>query len=489
MPGVVVTTAVRTGPSGAGEVPAAQWFVAGTTERGPTDEPVLVRSMSEYVSYFGDYVSGNLYTHVQTYFEEGGGRAYVYRVTGANASAGYLDLDDTNTTATVRITAADVGAWSDSIEVEVVDGDATDTFKLKVYLKSELLYTSRDLVNPADAVAVINTSTVSHLVVASDLVSGSTPPDDNPVVLSATALSAGYDGDALTDADYTNGLDNFTYDLGPGSVALPGQTGATQWAALLDHAKANHRIALCAFDETDTISTVKTSVASMYSDDAADYGAFYFPWVTIPDPATAGLTLNQSPEAFAAAARSKSVTQDGPWMPGAGLISEAAFVTGAVTALNSAEGDGLDEKRINAIRKIGGKMRVYGARSVSADEVNWRYITNRDTVNYVAWGAEERLEDFVFSTIDARGALFARIESALIGLLDPIRLAGGLYEAFDSDGNQVDPGYSVQVDDTINPLNNLAEGKITANVNIRVSSVGDQITVTVTKSNLTTSVV
>jgi hypothetical protein len=176
-------------------------------------------------------------------------------------------------------------------------------------------------------------------------------------------------------------------------------------------------------------------------------------------------------------------------MPGAGLLSEALFVEGLVTYVNSATGDGLDEKRINALRKIGNTIRVYGARSASPDEANWRFLSNRDTVNYIAWEAEDRLEDYVFSTIDARGSLFSRIEAALIGLLDPIRLKGGLYEAFDSDGNQVDPGYSVEVSDEINPIVNLAQGKVSAIVNVRVSSVGDQISVTITKSNLTTSVV
>lgn len=489
MPGVVVTTAVRTGPSGAGEVQAAQWFAAGTAERGPTDAPVLVRGLSEYKTYFGDYVSGNLYTYLQTYFEEGGSRAYVYRVTGANASAGFLDVPDELAADTLRFTAATVGAWSAQLEIEVVAGDAADTFKVKVFLKSSLLYTSRDLVSPADAVAVINTSSVAHLVVATDLDSGSTSPDNNAAVLAATALSTGFDGDVIIEADYIAGLAMFAYDLGPGAVAVPAQTGATLWAAIIDHAQANHRIALCAFDEADTASVAKTSVAAMYSDPGADYAGFYFPWIQIPDPAVSGLTITQSPEAFVAAARSKSVTADGPWMPGAGLVSEASFVSGIVSAIDTATGDSLDEKRINAIRKIGNTIRVYGARSASADETNWRYLSNRDTVNYIAWGAEDRLEDFVFSTIDSRGALFARIESALIGLLDPIRLDGGLYEAFDADGNQIDGGYSVEVSDEINPLANLAAGKVTAVVNVRVSSVGDQISVTVTKSNLTTSVV
>ncbi len=489
MPGVVVTTSVRTGPTGVSEVPAAQWFAVGTAERGPTDAPVLIRGLSEYKTYFGDYVSGTLYTYAQTYFEEGGSRVYVYRVTGGSASAGFLDVEDALSEPTLSFTAHDAGAWSAGLEVEIVDGDTTDTFKVLVYLKSTLVYTSRDLVSPFDATAVINTSSVAHLVVASDLDSTSGSPDNNPAPLVPTALSTGYDGDTIVEDDYIAGLDMFSYDLGPGAVAVPGQTSVTLWPAIIDHAVANHRIALCAFGESDTAGDAKDSVATMYSDAGSSYAGFYFPWIKIPDPAVSGLTISQSPEAFVAAARSKSVTADGPWMPGAGLISEASFVSGLVTAIDTATGDSLDEKRINAIRKIGSSIRVYGARSISPDEVNWRYLSNRDTVNYIAWGAEDRLEDFVFSMIDSRGALFARIESALIGLLDPIRLDGGLYEAFDADGNQIDGGYSVEVSDEINPIENLAMGKVTAVINVRVSSVGDQISVTVTKSNLTTSVV
>jgi hypothetical protein len=335
----------------------------------------------------------------------------------------------------------------------------------------------------------LNTSSIAHLVVVTDLASASSTPDNNAAVLAATALSAGYDGDSIVEDDYIDALAMFTYDLGTGAVSIPGQTGTILWTALLAHGEAYHRIALCAFDESDTPAVAKTSISAIYSDARADYGGFYYPWIIIPDPAVSGLTVNQSPEAFVAAARAKAITANGPWMPGAGLISEASFVLGVVTPIDTATGNSLDEKRINAIRKIGNTTRVYGARSASADETNWRYLSNRDTVNFIAWGAEDRLEDFVFSTIDARGALFARIESTLIGLLDPIRLDGGLYEAFDADGNQIDVGYSVVVSDEINPIVNLAAGKVTAVVNVRVSSVGDKIAVTVTKSNLTTSVV
>ena len=103
--------------------------------------------------------------------------------------------------------------------------------------------------------------------------------------------------------------------------------------------------------------------------------------------------------------------------------------------------------------------------------------------------AEERLEDFVFSTIDSRGGLFGQIRSSMVAMLDPHRISGGLYEAFDSEGERIDPGYSVVVNDENNPVSQLASGLVKVDVGIRASSVGDKIQVSITKSNLTASVV
>lgn len=491
MPGVVVTTKVRVGPTGTGEVLAAQCFMAGTAERGSIVAPTLLRSMAEYQAFFGVYETGNLWSYVKTFFEEGGQRCYAVRVLKTGSTTGKLVLKDRAGVPvnTLQIDAANPGDWDVTLSIEVQDGDSANTFKILVRLNGTLEYTSRDLTNPADAVAVLNTSSVNHLLVASDLSSVTAAPNNNPAVLVSTPLAGGGDSTAPLEADYTAALSLFGYSLGMGAVAIPGQSGAGTYAALMTHAQTNNRIALCAFGATDSVSAVKTAVASYYANAAAEYAGFYYPWIKIPSPATTGLEITQSPEAYVAGARAKAITQTGPWRAGADLLSDAMFVSDIVTDINQATGDGLDAKRINAIRKIANGIRIYGARSVDSDEENWRYITLRDTVNLVVANAEERLEDFVFSPIDSRGALFARIEAALIAMLDPIRLSGGLYEAYDIDGNLIDPGYSVNVSDDLNPAAQLALGTVAAEIGVRVSSVGDQIKITVTKSNLTASVV
>ena len=60
MPGVVVNTAVRSGPQTDGDVVSGQAFMVGTTVRGKSTEPTLRRNLTEYVKYYGGYVSGNV---------------------------------------------------------------------------------------------------------------------------------------------------------------------------------------------------------------------------------------------------------------------------------------------------------------------------------------------------------------------------------------------------------------------------------------------
>ena len=119
----------------------------------------------------------------------------------------------------------------------------------------------------------------------------------------------------------------------------------------------------------------------------------------------------------------------------------------------------------------------------------WRFITAREVINYVVNQANIALEPLVFSTIDGRKTIYADITAALQSVLEPVRIAGGLYEGFNALGKRLDYGYTIKVDDSLNPLSQLESGLIKAQVGIRVSTVGDKITVNIVKSNLTTALV
>ena len=285
--------------------------------------------------------------------------------------------------------------------------------------------------------------------------------------------------------------------MGPGAVAVPGlgnsatvdadSAASTVHKQLLAHCAENNRIALLSLANGTSVAGAQSAAGTTSAYANAEYGALFFPWVKMVNDA--GTTEEISPEGYVAAKRAAAHNGTGPWRAYAGVDSAATFVTGTALALSKTDSDNLDEDRVNGIRIISGKARIYGARSLSSDEDNYRFITAREMLNYVVYRAQTTLEDLVFSPIDGRQSLFSKVRARLVATLEPIRVAGGLYEAFDGTGRRIDYGYSVQVDEAINPLSQLAGGLVRAKVGIRVSSVGDQIQVDVVKSNLTSSVV
>ena len=490
MPGVYVTSGVRTGPTTAAVAPASTFFVTGTAERGPIDVAKSVASLSEFQTYYGSYNSAySLQQHVQTFFEEGGTRAYILRVVGSGSAIGSSTLYGASvfgasSVSSMTLSAANPGAWSTDVTYTVVAAGTTAA-TINIFFKGTQVFTTGALATVSLLTDKINTSAVAAIYVKATATVGG---NLLVAVPTATALSAGVNGAAPLEVDYVTSLTLFDPGYGAGAVAIPGQSGSATWNGLMSHASANNRIALLANAAGTSAATAVTNAALYASSSAAPFAGIYFPWVTMSG--TGGVTLTISPESYVAAKRSVAHVQSGPWRAGAGLLAQAKFITGLETTVpvTKATAATLDAGRVNALRVINGAVRVYGARSVSSDDDNYRYITYRDTVNYIVVEAEKRLEDLVFSPIDGRQGIFGQIESRLIGLLDPLRDAGGLFEAYNADGELVDPGYMVKVDSSLNPTSQLATGVIKARIGIRVSSVGDRIEVEVLKSNLTSAV-
>lgn len=487
MPGVTVQTGVRSGPAVVADAPAATFFVAGFTERGPTDEPILLRSLGDYRRFFGERVSyGAVYDAIQAYFEEGGVQAYVGRTVGPAATKGFLVLVDRAGTPvnTLRIEALGPGAWSGGVTVEVADGTGANTVDVTVrYAGEEEKYT-----NLASPSAIVTALRVSKWVRAIDQGSASAVPNNNPAVIAATALSAGADDRAsATITHHVAALDRLGAGLGAGAVAIPGQPGTTAAAGILAHCKANKRIGLLAtaagVTPTQAI-TDKTTIQAAVNDE--EYLGLFYPWVQVPDGAGGIRTV--SPEGYVAGVRARAQVTDGPWRAPGGTVTSSRFVVGVERVLTRAEGDSLDENEVSSIRVIAGSIRLYGWRSLSADEENYKLLNGRDMLNYLAAEGERRLEQYVLRNIDERGHLFSELAAEIIGLVEPIKVAGGLYGRVDpATGQQLDPGYKVDVGPGINTEATLASGEAIVALSVRIAPTGSLIRFIVTKVALTAS--
>lgn len=480
MPGVKVTTNVRSGPSAGAQPPSGQFFLAGVFERGSVTSAVRVRSIAELNRYFGNsttYSAG--YDQAITFFNEGGNQAYIARVVGSGAETGTLSLVDRAETplATLTVSAANPGAWSNNLTVEISDGPTTGTYRMTLRLNGAIVEDYNNLTSPDDAVLKFNGSPYVNVVNAG---SESAAPDNNPVVQAATSLSAGDDDrGTITSDSYIAALDLFAPAYGDGAVAIPGQTGSAIFNALINHAQTNNRIALLASARGASVANLQSDVAALNS----EYAGIFAPWVVIPG-SSAISNKAISPEGYVAAVRSRAHTQVGPWRAPAGQFAMAQYVLDVDQSFDSYDADLLDDSRVSVIRNVNGSVRLYGWRSTSTDTDNWAYLKDRDTVNRIEIASQSALEQYVFEVIDGQGRLQAAINATLVGILDPMAQAGGLFAIYDADGNETDPGYIIDTSSSINPLSSLALGTINATVAVRISPTGALINLVITKVGL-----
>lgn len=476
MPGVVVQTATRSGPSAPLRSPSGQFFIVGLAERGNTDAATLVRDMADVERYFGSRQAyGALYDQLKTFFAEGGLQAHAIRVQGPAASMGTLALVDRAAAPvpTLTINAASSGSWSSGCTVEVLNSGVPNTFRIIIRLGGVVVEDVANLVSPADAQTKFNTSPYIRVT---NMGSATVAPNNNPAIVAETSLSAGADDRAsITSTNYINALAKFPRGLGDGAVSIPGQTGATVWNALIAHAELNNRIALLASTYDETVPNLKTAAASLDSENAG----LFTPWVGISDGASGIRYI--SPEGYVAACRTRAHEQVGPWRAPAGVLGKATTLVAVEKEYSTEDANDLDASKVSVIRKIANSIRLYGWRSVSNDVANYAYLKDRDLLNYLVVEAEVRLEDYVFESIDSKGHLLSTINAELVGMVEPIRMAGGLFGLDDADGEEIDPGFRVETGNTVNTQSSLANNEIRARLLVRVSPTGGLVSLTIVK--------
>jgi len=484
MPGIVLSTSVVTGPSSLTVSPTSTLFVAGVTTRGPEGKAFLVQSLAEFEDIYGGYTAtGYVHQTLQTFFEEGGSRAYVSRAIGTGAAAATANLNNAAATpaAVLALTASGEGEWANTqLKAEVTQPTAGSTFRIRILLDDVVVYSTPVLTNQSDAVEEINNSEVASLYVTAAAGAGT----GIPAVAASVSFSGGLAGAAPTDAQVASALDYFVRTLGTGSVCTPGVYGEDTWEALMEHAAENSRIAILGFDRDEDIDDVIDTAGDLAGHTGAEFSAWYYPWIKVERN---GLMLSSPCEGYVAGKRAKLHNEKGPWTAYAGISTNADFAKGTFATLTNADANALNDGYVNPIRVINGDIRIYGARSASSDTDNYRFITAKELVNYVISQAEARLERLVFSVIDGRGTLFGEVKATLVGILEPLSQAGALYPSYTDSGKLIDPGYKVTVNEQLNPVTQLATGTVKARVGLRVSSLGETIEVEISKSNLTAS--
>src|SRR5215831_6969952 len=194
------------------------WLVVGLTQKG-AQEPIMIESMSEYSSKFGDRVSYSiLYDALDTYFHEGGRKAIISRVVGPAAATAHLNLLDASSGVSLVANANSPGDWANTIKVAVT-APLVSGYRIQVSdANNNILETSQDLPDQASAVSWASAQS-EYITIA---LGASTQV---PAVVSAQPMAGGLDDRAnITDTQWQNALNLLVKDLGPGQVSMPGRS-------------------------------------------------------------------------------------------------------------------------------------------------------------------------------------------------------------------------------------------------------------------------
>jgi hypothetical protein len=450
--------------------------MAGMAYRGSTTTPVLVRGIADFESKFGTRQSySHLHDNLSVFFEEGGSQAYVVRVVGPSATIGTVTLVDKagSPLSTLKFDAASAGAWSDDLDIVVAAGTVSNTSTVTVKLAGDIVEVARNCATPADiALAFFG----SQYVTVTDLGSATASPNNLPANGTFNVSAGTDDRSNVTATHYTNAIALFTAAYGDGAVAIPG-VGSTVHTALIAHASAYNRIALLSEAQSASIATLKATAGGLNS----EYAGLFAPWVQVNT--TTGNRFT-SPEGYVAAVRNRAHSESGPWRAPAGEIARARFLVGLYADYTRTEGDELDAAHVSVIRNINSSIRLYGWRSLSADEDNYAMLSARDTLNRLVVASEEAMEQFVFRTVDGKGQLLSSINGTLVGIVEPMKQADAFYPLFDAKGDLLDPGYRVDTGNSVNSIDNLANNEVRAKVSVRMSPTAALISVTIVKVGL-----
>lgn len=454
------------------------WFVVGLAEKGPVLKPVKIQNMSDYATFLGNRVAyGVLYDALDTFFREGGKTAYVQRIVGPAAVLATKTLTDAGALVSTRVNAKNPGPWGNNLKVQVVAGVTGGSVNLVILdgTTNAILEQSPDALTKADLVAW---STYSNYVDVVDLGIGTIP-----AVAAAAALTTGADDQAsITDTHWSNGLNLFTSDLGPGQVSYPGRTTTVAYNQLTLHAGTRNRVALLDGADTPTAATLNTAGTTQRTDANAKFSALFAPWVKVPG-LTPNTTRDVPPSAVAAGLMGRNDANASPNRAAAGNNGISRYALDVKNVWDDTTRDTLNTSGVNIIVNRFGNVKLFGYRtSVNPNLLpNWVQLNNVRLYMAIVAKGLGIAEEHVFRSIDGRGLELSAFGGDLKGMLTPYFDDGSLYGATPQEA------YSVDVSDAVNTPTTIAAGELHALISLRMSPFAELVVLQIVKVPITQS--
>lgn len=378
----------------------------GWSNQGSVTEAVMVESWSQYQALYGGMLPGYpLGYAVYQFFLNGGSQAYIVRLAGTDAVSAALSLGG------LEFFAANPGVWANSVQVAISNVQGTSpntTFNLQITNTSGQVlenYTNLSVNSgsPSYALTVINndsnyitfTKPASAPTGTSATTWSSTSP--TPANATATALAGGEDGtplvpnegtfetaldvaDALGSPSGTSGLSLLNNVPIFNLLCIPGENSSGQVPDLQEFCYQNRAFLIVDADQNASLSTLASkgpvdSGGTAYSSQYPSYGAFYYPWISAPDPQVGFRPALFPPCGYVAGAYAWTDANRGVWKAPAGIQANLSGSLGLQTVLTDIQNGNLNQVAVNCLRQFPtyGNV-VWGARTMDgADSVGSQY--------------------------------------------------------------------------------------------------------------------
>jgi len=265
------------------------------------------------------------------------------------------------------------------------------------------------------------------------------------------------DDDGKTNEAIVTALDEFKAIDEIALVAVPGATSDEVQAALITHCEnefLQDRFAI--LDGRQTTNLTKAAIQGGTAD--SSYGAIYFPWIEVFDPAT-DKRLVVPPSGHIAGVYARVDSARGVHKaPANEAIRGALDVAVQVSKEQQA---GLNPEDINVIRRFDGNITIWGAHTLAGKEdAEWRYVNVRRLFLFLRESIDEGTRWVVFEPNDP--SLWAKITRNVTAFLTGVWRDGALFGATPQEA------FFVKCDADTNPPDVRNQGQVVTEVGVAV---------------------
>ncbi len=197
-----------------------------------------------------------------------------------------------------------------------------------------------------------------------------------------------------------------------------------------------------------------------YSTLYPSYGAFYYPWISAPDPQSGFRPALYPPCGFVAGAFAATDADRGVWKAPAGIGANLSGALGLQTVLNDADNGLLNPVAVNCLRQFRtyGNV-IWGARTLDGSDAagsQWKFIPIRRLAMYIESSLYEGTQWVVFEP--NAEPLWGQVRLSIGTFLQDLFLRGAFA------GTTPQQAYFVKCDSENNPDFSIAQGIVNITV-------------------------